>query len=62
MDSLDLVPPDTGATLVIGAKLEMMVSQGDGRREAFFDWPERHGLSLEAWPPLDVEALARGCV
>ena len=56
---LELVPPETGAPLVIGATLEMMVSQGAGWRQAFFDWSERRGLSLEVWSPLELGAPVR---
>ena len=63
VDIVELVPTATAAPLVIGATLEMMVSRGAGRREAFFDWSERCGLLLEACIPLEVGARARGlCV
>ena len=47
-----------GAPLEIGAKLELMESGGAGWKYAASDWTERGGLSLEAWPTLEVGAHA----
>ena len=57
---MESVPSVTGAPLVITTTLKMMVSWGAGQREAFFDFPERRGLSLEACPTLEVGSHAWG--